>query len=169
MRKINNQIEFNYSREYVIANSIAIEMYINIIVCGYYFKEHNYEFTANVLNNQYVTNGFRISLLDHVLDDSKEKNINLDKIRRLFKIRNIYAHNLPNEIKNEGVGRYVFSNPEGTDKAPIIAEEIADEFFTLHSEVEQYLSSEIEKGKFANSFKSEQALIYELGFDYKNL
>lgn len=166
MRKITNQTEFNYSREYIISNSCAIELLMNFIISGYYFKEHNYDFTANVLSNQYVTNAFRINLLEHVIKESTERNTNIGKIRELFNIRNLYAHNLPSEVTKDDEIKFVFSNPKGTKNEPKIAEEEADRFFILKNEIEIYLKKVILETKSVNNFSSEAALKYELGDQY---
>ncbi len=169
MRTINSQDEFNNSREFVIANACAIEIYMNLLISKYYFGEANYDFIANVLENQYTNLGFRVSVLGHTFDDQKEFNRNRDKLTRLGNLRNIYAHNLPNEIEKDGKTVYFFKNPKGTSFEAIAAEAVADEFFNLFTEMEAWLTERIKEVGAAEGFVSEDSLKFELGKSYDKL
>jgi hypothetical protein len=87
-------------------------------------------------------------------------------MREVFNIRNLYAHNLPVEVKEGDRVKFIFSNPKGTKNDPKNAEEEADRFFILKNEVEKYLEKIISETGSASGFSSKAALEYELGNQY---
>jgi hypothetical protein len=169
MKTINSQAEFNNSREFVIANSCALEMYMNLLISAYYFGKPNYDFIANVLENQYTNLAFRVSVLAHTFEDTKAFNPYREKLLRLGNIRNVYAHTLPNEIEKDGKKLYLFKNPKGAGFEAINAEVIAAEFYDLFKEMEEWLTTRIKAVGAADGFVSEEGLKFDLGKSYDRL
>ena len=89
MKTINSQSEFNNSREFVIANSCVLDVY-------------EMDFIPNMLENEYTNLAFRIAVLEHTIEDIKVFKPYEEKLQRLGRIRNTYAHTLPNEIEKDG-------------------------------------------------------------------
>ena len=169
MKTIKDQAEFNNSREFIIANFCAVEIYINLLISNYFFGKPNYDFIANVMENPYTNFAFRLSVLEHTFPEKKEFNQYKNKLMRLSALRNLYAHNLPTELENEGKLIYLFKNSKGTKFEPINAEEIADEFYNLFKEIEGWLEEKIKEFGAAEGFKSEDAMKFELGRAYTDL
>ncbi len=169
MKNINSQAEFSNSRDFVIANSCALEMYMNLLISAYYFGKPNYDFIANVLENEYTNQGFRIGVLAHTIDDKKAFKPYEEKLRRLGRIRNVYAHTLPNEIEKDGKKLYLFKNPKGGGAEALNAEVIADEFYNLFKEMEEWLTARIKEVGAADGFVSEEGLKFDLGKSYDRL
>jgi hypothetical protein len=169
MKGITNQSEFNNSREFVIANFCALEMYINLLISKYFFGKPNYEFTAVVLENQYVNFAFRVSLLEHTIKDKKSFGPVKNMLMRLATLRNLYAHTLPNEVEKDGKFLYFFKSPKGPASEALNAEVVADEFYNLFKELEAYLQQRIKDTKAATGFVSKDALKFDLGTSYSEI
>ena len=84
-------------REYrgaVIHDFISIEAFISSIIAIYFAKkEKNNEFNRTVMDDEYFSFGLKINILEKL--NLVVYNGFFEDIRRLNKIRNIFAHNIP--------------------------------------------------------------------------
>jgi hypothetical protein len=81
-------------RQKIIERAINIENIISILITFHYFPEKekgiNGNFLQDVLYDPHATVAFKVNLLQKCFPEYGEKNI--QKIRRIFNIRNIFAH-----------------------------------------------------------------------------
>jgi hypothetical protein len=80
------------NRHNVIDKAINVENIMCALITHKYFPGPglNLKFHHEVLYDPYATIGFKISLLKKCYDELSERTIN--RLRRLFNIRNIFAH-----------------------------------------------------------------------------
>ncbi len=83
----------NY-RGVVINDFISIEAMIGAIIAIYFAKEDkNNEFNRKVIDDEYFSFGLKINIIEKLNFDVYKEFI--EDIRRINKIRNIFAHSVP--------------------------------------------------------------------------
>ena len=82
-------------RSKVIEDSIMIEGYVNAIISTHYLGSVSEAFFWDVLQDEMFNNGLRLNILEKIFASlssvQNQKNI-IEKIRRISKIRNYFAH-----------------------------------------------------------------------------
>lgn len=135
---------FEELRRNVLDKFNNLEMFMNLAISQYYFKEVNKDFIFRVLHNPSFSFALRIDILmKMVKDDDKKRFSNMkNKIQQMSNIRNYFAHITPQyfdsneEITMETVGW--FPHPKDPSKK-INLEEEHEKFFELEKEVHPYI------------------------------
>jgi hypothetical protein len=122
-------------RQSVIEQSINIENLISILITHHFFpgNELNIKFLQQVMYDPSANTGFKVSVFSKCYPD--EPKASTERIRRIFNIRNIFAHSGPNVL--------AFVDPDRADSDPhdelLDFEGLEREFFALEAEARQEL------------------------------
>jgi len=76
-------------RSEVIETAINIEWLIGIIICQHYLHKIDSHFLFEVMYDEYFTMGLKRKILEKIVD---KESINIEKLNRLIRIRNNFAH-----------------------------------------------------------------------------
>lgn len=133
------------NRTEVIERAIAIDSLLSLAITNHYFKNIQNDFLLEVMYDEYFSTGLKIRILKKIfskdIDNKKEA-----AIRRIFSIRNIYAH-LNTRIYNGK--NWIVINPMDYDKGfdkqngfgkGIDFNKLYLEFNDLYKDVSEFLS-----------------------------
>ncbi len=126
------EIKISELRAEVIEKAISVESSISIAITHHYFGKLNSLFLLEVMYDEYFTTGLKINILKKAFP-TEIKGIE-EKLRRLMKIRNAFAHN-HNFMIAKG-GKLYTVNPAKFDRNSVKQppENIAFDFPKMHKE-----------------------------------
>ena len=136
-------------RSHVVERTIVIEGQISLAITDKYFESFKEDFFLEVMCDEYFNSGLKLRSLANAFPDQIDSKTN-QKIRRLFNIRNLFAHNYALKIFNGK--EWIIINPksydQGIEKAKekissdrgLDFKELYDEFLQLVKEIEPLLN-----------------------------
>jgi hypothetical protein len=136
-------------RSFVVERTIVIEQLISVAITDKYFGSFKEDFYLEVLCDENFNSGLKLRILVKAFPDQIDSKTN-EKIRRLFNIRNLFAHNHALKIFNGK--EWIIINPksydQGIEKAKekisstkgLDFKELFDEFLGLLKEIEPLLN-----------------------------
>jgi hypothetical protein len=126
-------------RAEIIERSINIESIVSTVICQHYLKLADMKFITEVLYDESFTVGLKLNILNKFIKEPEYKDL-VQNLRRLNRIRNIFAHCGPELISIKDNHQYIL-DPKNPDKEDgIDFEALHQEFLSLAGKTELNLA-----------------------------
>lgn len=132
-------------RQSIIESAINVENLLCALIARHFFKPHdgiNLDFMHTVLYDPLATIGFKVNVLHKCYPDLTKKDI--ENLRRIFNIRNFFAHAGLRITKRADPDAVGFINPKNQDEF-LDFEKLANEFNEKANAAEMLLAQLLEK------------------------